>query len=170
MPFFIPVIRELQRRGHEVSLTARDAFQVCELANQKGMRYAKIGRHYGKNRMMKVLGLVWRSAQLLPFCMRKRPGLALSHGARSQMLLCNLLRIPTVLVLDYEHAKTPPLVRPRWEIVPDALPSGLQDFVDGVVPILQKRGIFRTDYEGATLREHLALARPDNAQLWRKSA
>jgi len=123
VPFFIPVIRELQRRGHEVSLTARDAFQVCELANQKGLRYARIGRHYGKNRMMKVLGLVWRSAQLLPFCMRQRPRLALSHGARSQMLLCNLLRIPTVLVLDYEHAKTPPLVRPRWEIVPDALPS-----------------------------------------------
>jgi len=116
------VIRELQRRGHQVSLTARDAFQVCELANQKGLQYARIGRHYGKNRMMKVLGLVWRSAQLFPFCIRQRPKLALSHGARSQMLLCNLLRIPTVLVLDYEHAKTPPLARPRWEIVPDSLP------------------------------------------------
>jgi FMN-dependent oxidoreductase (nitrilotriacetate monooxygenase family) len=57
-----------------------------------------------------------------------------------------------------------------FNLMPDALPSGLQDFVDGVVPILQKRGIFRTDYEGATLREHLGLARPDNAQLWRKSA
>jgi alkanesulfonate monooxygenase SsuD/methylene tetrahydromethanopterin reductase-like flavin-dependent oxidoreductase (luciferase family) len=57
-----------------------------------------------------------------------------------------------------------------FNLMPDALPSGLRDFVDGVVPILQKRGIFRTDYEGATLREHLGLARPDNAQLWRKSA
>jgi len=57
-----------------------------------------------------------------------------------------------------------------FNLMPDALPSGLQDFVDGVVPILQKRGIFRTDYEGATLREHLGLARPDNAQLWRKTA
>ena len=122
VPFFIPVIRELQRRGHRISLTARDAFQVCELANQKGLNYARIGRHYGKNRIMKVFGLVWRSAQLFPFCLRQRPKLALSHGARSQMLLCNLLRIPTVLVLDYEHAKTPPLVRPRWEIVPDSLP------------------------------------------------
>jgi len=44
--------------------------------------------------------------------------------------------------------------------MPDALPSGLQDFTDGVVPILQKRGIFRRDYEGTTLREHLGLARP----------
>jgi len=57
-----------------------------------------------------------------------------------------------------------------FNLMPDALPGGLQDFVDGVVPILQQRGIFRTDYEGTTLREHLGLARPDNAQLWRKSA
>src|SRR5205085_7060738 len=70
----------------------------------------------------KVLGLVWRSAQLLPFYFRQKPQLALSHGARSQILLCNLLRVPTVLVLDYEFAQTPGLLRPRWEIVPDALP------------------------------------------------
>jgi predicted glycosyltransferase len=53
--------------------------------------------------------------------LRARPTLALSHGSRAQILLCNLLRIPTIMVNDYEHAKTPPLVRPRWEIVPDAL-------------------------------------------------
>ena len=33
VPFFIPVLRELERRGYEVVLTARDAFQVCELAD-----------------------------------------------------------------------------------------------------------------------------------------
>lgn len=47
-----------------------------------------------------------------------------------------------------------------FNLMPDALPSGLQDFADSVVPILQKRGIFRRDYEGTTLREHLGLARP----------
>jgi len=47
-----------------------------------------------------------------------------------------------------------------FNLMPDALPSGLQDFTDGVVPILQQRGIFRRDYEGSTLREHLGLARP----------
>ena len=41
-------------------------------------------------------------------------------------------------------------------------PAGLSDFVDGVVPELQRRGIFRTDYSGATLRDHLALPRPDH--------
>lgn len=47
-----------------------------------------------------------------------------------------------------------------FNLMPDALPDGLQDFVDGVVPILQRRGIFRTEYAGATLRDHLQLARP----------
>jgi alkanesulfonate monooxygenase len=42
------------------------------------------------------------------------------------------------------------------------VPAGLDDFVDEVVPELQRRGIFRTEYEGSTLREHLGLPRPQN--------
>ncbi|MCP6757988.1 MAG: LLM class flavin-dependent oxidoreductase [Fischerella sp. CENA71] len=42
------------------------------------------------------------------------------------------------------------------------LPEGLNDFVDKVVPELQRRGIFRQEYEGKTLRENLGLARPAN--------
>jgi FMN-dependent oxidoreductase (nitrilotriacetate monooxygenase family) len=42
------------------------------------------------------------------------------------------------------------------------LPAGLTDFVDQVVPVLQARGLFRTEYEGTTLRENLGLARPAN--------
>jgi FMN-dependent oxidoreductase (nitrilotriacetate monooxygenase family) len=42
------------------------------------------------------------------------------------------------------------------------LPQGLDDFVDQVIPELQARGLFRREYEGATLRENLGLARPAN--------
>ncbi|MCC6775867.1 MAG: LLM class flavin-dependent oxidoreductase [Hyphomicrobiales bacterium] len=42
------------------------------------------------------------------------------------------------------------------------LPGGLDDFVDRVVPELQRRGIFRRDYAGTTLRENLGLPRPKN--------
>jgi len=42
------------------------------------------------------------------------------------------------------------------------LPGGLDDFVERVVPELQHRGLFRRDYEGTTLREHLGLPRPKN--------
>jgi alkanesulfonate monooxygenase len=42
------------------------------------------------------------------------------------------------------------------------LPGGLDDFVAHVIPELQRRGLFRRDYEGTTLREHLGLPRPRN--------
>jgi alkanesulfonate monooxygenase len=42
------------------------------------------------------------------------------------------------------------------------LPGGLDDFVTGVVPELQRRGLFRREYEGKTLRENLGLPRPEN--------
>ncbi|MBO3737597.1 LLM class flavin-dependent oxidoreductase [Actinoplanes flavus] len=47
-----------------------------------------------------------------------------------------------------------------FNIMPAVLPSGLTAFVDHVVPILQARGLFRTDYEGTTLRDHYGLPRP----------
>ena len=42
------------------------------------------------------------------------------------------------------------------------LPEGLDDFVDRVVPELQRRGLFRREYEGLTLRENLGVPRPEN--------
>lgn len=121
VPFFKPIIRELELRGYPTVVSARDAFQVCDLAAEMGLSCRPIGRHYGRNRVLKVLGLGWRTLQLFPFFLRQRPVLALSHGSRSQILLGNLLRVPTVMVMDYEHAETPWLLRPRWEIVPEVL-------------------------------------------------
>lgn len=48
-----------------------------------------------------------------------------------------------------------------FNIMPPTFPAGLDDFVDKVVPILQQRGLFRTEYTGRTLREHYGLARPE---------
>lgn len=45
-------------------------------------------------------------------------------------------------------------------LVPHVTPGGLGPFVDRVVPLLQERGAFRTDYTGTTLRDHLGLAQP----------
>ncbi|AZM91731.1 LLM class flavin-dependent oxidoreductase [Streptomyces sp. W1SF4] len=49
-----------------------------------------------------------------------------------------------------------------FNIMAPVLPTGLTDFVDQVVPVLQERGLFRTEYEGRTLRENYGLARPAN--------
>ncbi|MFF8833309.1 LLM class flavin-dependent oxidoreductase [Streptomyces sp. NPDC015131] len=47
-----------------------------------------------------------------------------------------------------------------FNIMPPYLPGGLDHFVDQVVPLLQERGLFRTEYTGRTLREHYGLPRP----------
>jgi alkanesulfonate monooxygenase SsuD/methylene tetrahydromethanopterin reductase-like flavin-dependent oxidoreductase (luciferase family) len=49
-------------------------------------------------------------------------------------------------------------------LVPHITPGGLDPFVDRVVPLLQERGVFRGDYEGTTLRDHLGLSRPAPAR------
>ncbi len=50
-------------------------------------------------------------------------------------------------------------------VMPTHFPAALDEFVDQVVPILQQRGLFRTEYEGTTLRDHFGLARPALATL-----
>jgi N-acetyl-S-(2-succino)cysteine monooxygenase len=49
-----------------------------------------------------------------------------------------------------------------FNIMSPWLPGGLSDFAELVVPELQRRGLFRTEYEGNTLRENLGLPRPQN--------
>ena len=49
-----------------------------------------------------------------------------------------------------------------FNIMPAVLPAGIEAFATKVVPILQERGLFRTEYQGTTLREHYGLPRPAN--------
>ena len=49
-----------------------------------------------------------------------------------------------------------------FNVMPPLLPSMLDVFIAEVIPLLQKRGLFRTAYEGRTLREHFGLARPES--------
>jgi len=49
-----------------------------------------------------------------------------------------------------------------FNVMPPVFPESLNEFVELVIPILQERGIFRKEYEGSTLREHLGLKRPVN--------
>ncbi|MGW2615890.1 NtaA/DmoA family FMN-dependent monooxygenase [Streptomyces sp. NPDC001500] len=55
-------------------------------------------------------------------------------------------------------------------LVPHLTPGGLDEFADKVVPLLQERGVFRTEYEGSTLRDHLGLDHPDAARTERAAS
>lgn len=121
VPFFVPIVRELERKGHTVVLTARDCFQVCSLADYHGLQYKTIGKHYGANKLLKILGTLWRSVQLAPTILREGPALSLSHGSRPLVLLSSLLNIPTILLFDYEHARTLPFLKPELGLAPEAI-------------------------------------------------
>lgn len=125
IPFFKPIINELERKGYDVFITARDCFQVCELADLFKLQYKKIGRHYGKNKTLKVFGLIWRTFQLLPSIIKEKPDIAVSHFSRSQMLLSWLKKIPFAVIIDYEHTQWLPFVHPTCVIIPEAIPDGV---------------------------------------------
>src|SRR5580698_4359189 len=56
VPFFIPIIEELEKRGHQILLTARDSYQVCELLEFHHLACKVVGSHWGKNRLLKTMG------------------------------------------------------------------------------------------------------------------
>jgi uncharacterized protein len=120
VPFFKPIIRELERKGHEVTVTARDCFQVSGLCELHQMPYIRVGKHYGKNKALKSLGTILRSLQLAPHLAGAKPDIAVSHGSRSQILAAAMLRVPSVVILDYEFANQ--IVRPTWRIMPEIIP------------------------------------------------
>jgi predicted glycosyltransferase len=120
VPFFVPIIDELRRRGYPLLLTSRDAFQVTQLTRLHGVPCSAVGRHYGRNKVKKVLGLLLRTAQLVPYVWQKRPDLAVSHGSRAQAVVAKLLRIPSLLIADYEHVTH--VTKPNVLMVPEVIP------------------------------------------------
>lgn len=121
IPFFLPIMEELRKRQLEIVLTARNTYQVCELLDFFGLHCKVVGRHYGTKRILKILGNTMRAFQLAPFVWSRRPDLALSHGSRAQLLVGKALRIPTVLMLDYEYASGTGVLEPDWILMPEAV-------------------------------------------------
>ena len=121
VPFFLPIVRSLRKQGHKVTITARDGYQTCEMADFKSLDYKRIGRHYGRHISLKICGGVLRAMQLMPYAFKKKPDLVINLGSRSQNLTARLMRIPIVEIMDYEHTTEPSLLKARWYMVPDVL-------------------------------------------------
>jgi predicted glycosyltransferase len=121
VPFFFPIIKELEKTGYSILLTVRDTFQVIGLADYHKLHYVKVGKHYGANKLLKVIGTIWRSVQLARVVIKHKPDISLSHGSRSLILLSSVLGIPTILMFDYEHAKSLTFVKPTLGIAPEVI-------------------------------------------------
>jgi len=101
--FFRPLIPEMERLGHEVTITSRYFAQTVELANHFGLDHIPIGGHGGK-RLRKIgVAILGRSWKLFCFAWNKKFDLAISHNSYAQALAAKALGIPFVTSMDYEH-------------------------------------------------------------------
>lgn len=139
VPFFSPIKKELEKHGFEVFFTARDCFQVCGLADLFSLEYDRIGRHYGKNKILKVFGTVFRSLQLIPVALKYKPVLTVSHGSRSQLITSYLLRIPSIVIFDYEFTQGLLFIQPTWKVAPETIANKLN--AHGGKPVLKYSGL-----------------------------
>ena len=71
----------------------------------------------------------------------------------------NFIGSPTTVAAEIDHLVQSD-ASDGFILVPHVTPTGLDPFVDHVVPLLQERGVFRSEYTGTTLRDHLGLAQP----------
>ncbi|WFS69321.1 LLM class flavin-dependent oxidoreductase [Agrobacterium leguminum] len=109
--------------------------------------------------------------------MQSRQKLILAHACRHGLTIGQLISLLSIGRGHYVCIGSPEDIVDEMQefytefaadgfiIMPPIFPDGLQRFADLVVPVLQRRGLFRQRYEGATLRENLHLKRPPNQYL-----
>jgi predicted glycosyltransferase len=104
VPFFVPIILDLERAGCEVILTARNFAQTKELVERAGLNARIIGGEYGNASMRKTFGILARAVRLALHVRKFRPSLAVGHGSRGLLLAAKLLGIRSLTMYDYEGA------------------------------------------------------------------
>ena len=104
VPFFVPIIQQLEAAGVTVALTARDFAQTLGLVQQAGLNARTVGRQGGSSSIRKSMSLLWRALRLAATMRGEHIDLAIGHGSRGLLLAAKLLRIPTLTLYDYEGA------------------------------------------------------------------
>ena len=121
-----PLIELLERRGHEVEITARPLSHTVELLDNWGHPYTVIGHYGGATRRGKVRAAAGRIPALVRFGRRGRFDYAIGHASIDLPPACRALRIPNTTMFDYEWATTQHHVICRLAtrvLVPDAIPA-----------------------------------------------
>ena len=102
VPFFLPIIEQLEQKGHEVVLSLRDFNYTVELAARNGLQGAVIGKHGGRNPFAKIVDLMGRTKGLIEFARDKKIDVAVSHNSYAQTVAGRLSGIRVVTIMDYE--------------------------------------------------------------------
>lgn len=102
---FLPVIMELRKMGHDIFITSRPLANTIALLQQSGLEHKVVGRHYGKNILMKMWGFPIRVFQLIVNVRKANPDIAVSQSSFHSPLVAWILGIRSLYTNDNEHAK-----------------------------------------------------------------
>jgi len=127
VPFFRPLIRLLEDRGHDVRVSARDFAQTLELLDAAGIEHDVVGPpHGGAGRAGKVRAMASRLRALRSWAGPQRFDLAFSHSSHELPLAARALRVPSSYAYDYEFASSQHMLGSRAAtrvVVPEAIPQ-----------------------------------------------
>ena len=100
--FFKPLIANLKKHGHTVSITIRNFNQTPELAKLAGIEGYVIGKHGGKGLTRKIVNLIDRSFNLFLYCLSQKFDIAVSHNSYAQTVAGRLAGIRVITLMDFE--------------------------------------------------------------------
>jgi predicted glycosyltransferase len=123
--FFRPIWRALRSDSHELLVTVRDFGRAPEIAARLGIPHRVVGRHGGRGTARKAVAIVQRAGGLVQMARQFRPDVAVSHNSYAQALAAQVLRVPLVTAMDYEHqpANHVGFRLAHRVLVPDAFPQ-----------------------------------------------
>ena len=131
VPFFRPLIRLLEERGHEVRVSARDFAQTLELLDAAAIGHDVVGPpHGGAGRAGKVRAMGSRLRALRAWARPQAFDLALSHASHELPLAARSLRVRSAYAYDYEFARAQHTLGSRAAtrvVAPEAIPQDRLD-------------------------------------------
>ena len=131
VPFFRPLIRLLEQRGHDVRVSTRDFAQTLELLDAAGIEHSVVGPpHGGAGRTGKIRAMGSRLRALRGWARLQQFDLALSHASHELPLAARSLGVPSSYAYDYEFARAQHTLGSRAAtrvVVPDAIPQDRLD-------------------------------------------
>ena len=162
VPFFRPLIRLLEERGHEVSVSARDFAQTLELLAAAEIAHDVVGPpHGGAGRAGKIVAMGSRLRALRSWASTRRFDVALSHASHELPLAARSLRVPSAYAYDYEFARAQHTLGCRAAtrvVVPEAIPQERLDRIGAKASKTRR-------YPGLKEEYYLAALAPDEAVL-----